>query len=106
MTIFGMAQSPTAAKSHPLWATWVVHRNTRSWPFDETTDPQRSPSDLASIDCPVLLVKGSDSTAYDRAIVDSLGQYLPNASVFELQGGHASHIESFDAFIQLFTTHI
>jgi hypothetical protein len=38
--------------------------------------------------------------------VDVLGDRLPNATVLELPGDHASHIQSIDAFLEAFEKHL
>lgn len=106
LTIFGMAEDSTQAKSHPMWEIWVKHRNTLSWPFEDISDPNRSPRVFATLDCPVLLVKGTKSSTRDRAMVDALGHHMPNSRIVELDGGHASHIESIDRFLEEFEPQI
>lgn len=106
LTIFGMTEDSKQAKTHPMWEIWVKHRNALSWPYENTTNPKRSTTDLETIQCPVLLIKGTNSAPRDRAIVDALGRYIANAQIVELNGGHASHIESIDRFLEEFETRI
>lgn len=106
LVLFGMAADPDQARAHPVWGSWVQHRNALSWPYQESSDPQRSAADLVDLQLPVLLVKGNRSSPRDRTIVDSLRHRLPVARVLELDGGHASHIESLDEFIEQFTSHL
>ena len=106
LTLFGMARSPGEAPGHPAWDSWVEHRAALSWPYEKTGDPHRSIDDLEAIQCPVLLVKGTDSTPRDREIVDTLRNHLPNARTVELAGGHASHIESIDRFMEEFESQL
>lgn len=104
LTIFGLARDPAQARAHPAWSSWVEHRNTLSWPFQESADPDRSIDDLERIQCPVLLVMGTDSAPRDRAMVTALDTLLPDARLLELDGGHASHIESIDHFLEAFAS--
>jgi len=47
--------------------------------------------DYASVTVPTLLIKGSKTRAPTRAVVDLLGEALPNAKVATLKGaGHMS----------------
>jgi pimeloyl-ACP methyl ester carboxylesterase len=61
--------------------------------------------EFARVSCPVLLVKGTHTTDLLKRIVDVLGERLPRASVLELEGDHACHIESIDAFLEAFERH-
>ncbi len=106
LVVFGLVESLEQARNHPMWDRWVKHRNALSWPYQAAVDPSRSVADLAAIDCPVLLIKGSKSTSRDRAMVDALGRHFPNADIAELEGGHASHVESIDAFLAAFEVQI
>jgi hypothetical protein len=54
----------------------------------------------------VLLTKGDRAADLDRRVVDVLGERLPVASVVELEGDHAHHIESIDAFLRALEGHI
>jgi len=47
----------------------------------------------------VLLTKGTQTADWLKRLVDVLGERLPDASVLELEGDHAHHIESIDAFL-------
>jgi hypothetical protein len=83
----------------PQWPNWVPHRQALAalHLLGHTTD--RSLAELEAFDRPVLLIKGSASSRYLRQVVDLLGQRLPRATVVELPGGHASHIESREIFL-------
>ena len=54
----------------------------------------------------MLLFKGTVTADWLKRAVDVLGERLPNASVVELEGDHACHIESIDAFIEAFEEHL
>jgi pimeloyl-ACP methyl ester carboxylesterase len=97
----GLASSKEEARTDPYWERAVPHRMTLSW-YSEDFDRAR----LGNIRCPVLLVKGSVSTEGDRRLVDVLGERLRDATVLELPGDHASHIQSIDAFLEAFEKHL
>ena len=61
---------------------------------------------LANIRCPVLLAKGSSTADWLKRVVDELGERIPGASVIELGGDHACHIQSMDAFLEGFSKHL
>jgi len=106
LEVAGLASSREDARSDPYWERAVPHRMTLSWYSADYDRSVRSIEELASIRSPVLLVKGSVSTEADRRLVDILGERLPTATVLELPGGHASHIESIDAFLEAFERHL
>ena len=56
--------------------------------------------------CPVLLTKGTGTADWLKRLVDVLGEKLPNATVVELEGDHAHHIESIDAFLAALEAHL
>lgn len=102
----GLASSKEEARSDPYWERAVPHRMALSWYSEEYDRSGRSVEELADIHCPVLLVKGSVTTAGEKRVVDILGERLPNATVLELPGDHASHIQSIDAFLGAFEKHL
>jgi pimeloyl-ACP methyl ester carboxylesterase len=53
-----------------------------------------------------LLVRGDVTTETDKRVVDVLAEQLPNATVVELPGDHAAHIESIDAFLEALENHL
>jgi hypothetical protein len=55
---------------------------------------------------PVQLVKGAVSTAWLRRIVDILARWFTQTTVLELEGDHACHIQSMDAFLDALDKHL
>jgi pimeloyl-ACP methyl ester carboxylesterase len=106
LVVAGLSPSVEAARSDPGWDRWFAHRAALSWQSERLDHPARSVAELALVGCPVLLVKGTDSTELDRRLVDVLGERLRDATVIELEGDHASHIESIDAFLAAFERHL
>jgi pimeloyl-ACP methyl ester carboxylesterase len=85
-------------ESLPQWETWVRHRRSlRSGDatFRHTDDPAR----LRAFTAPVLLVTGTGTSPFLRAVHDTLAEALPNARTLELAGGHAPHLAEMDAFL-------
>jgi pimeloyl-ACP methyl ester carboxylesterase len=92
-------------REHPNWGRWEPHKHALSW--QQSVDRSgRSLDDLGSISCPVLLVKGTVTANWLKRVVDVLGQRIPNATVLELEGDHASHIQSIDAFLDALEAHL
>jgi pimeloyl-ACP methyl ester carboxylesterase len=106
LQLAGFVSSAKEAISDPNWERWVPHRMALSWQGEPLDHPDRSVEDLRLITCPVLLVKGTVTAEWERRLVDTLGELLPNASVVELEGDHASHIQSLDAFLEAFELHL
>jgi len=102
----GLASSKEEARSDPYWERAVPHRMALSWYSEDFDRTERSIEELTNIRCPVLLVKGSVTTGAEKRVVDILGARLPNATVLELPGDHASHIQSIDAFLEAFEKHL
>lgn len=106
LEIGGLVPSKEEARSHPYWERAAPHRMALSWFSEDLVWSRRSTEELASIRCPVLLVKGSVATDRDKRVVDVLGERLPSATVLELPGDHSSHIQSIDAFLEAFEKHM
>nr|MDQ6910287.1 alpha/beta hydrolase [Actinomycetota bacterium] len=94
----GFVASRDNARSHPNWQRWVPHRMALSWQGEELDHPPRSVSDLGRVSCPTLLVKGTVTANWLRRVVDVVGGHLPDVTVVELEGDHACHVQSMDAF--------
>lgn len=104
LVVAGLAADVEGVRDHPAWETWSEVRNALSWQgFIGAEKPE---GDVASIACPVLLVKGTDTVPWEKEVVDLLGKRLPNARVVELEGDHAAHIQSIDRFLEELETHL
>jgi pimeloyl-ACP methyl ester carboxylesterase len=99
----GPAKDPRA---HPNWTRWLTHRMALSWQSEQVDHSGRSVAELPRVDCPILLVRGSETAKWLSRVVDVLAGHLPHASVLELPGGHACHIEDIDAFLAGLERHL
>lgn len=102
----GFVSDPAEARSDPYWERAWPHRMTLSWLSEKVMGSEYSIDDLTAVMCPVLLTKGTKTGTTERRIVDLLGRNLPNASVVELEGSHAHHIESIDRFLGELVDHL
>lgn len=102
----GLVDDPADAPNHPAWEQWVPHRAALSWQTEDLADTQHSLDELESITCPVLLTKGTTTQPWQRRVVDVLGEHLPDATVVELEGNHAHHIQRIDGFIEKLEAHL
>jgi pimeloyl-ACP methyl ester carboxylesterase len=105
LELAGFIQPGEDARRNPNWERWAPHKQALSW--QQSVDRSgRSLDELGSISCPVLLVKGTVTADWLKRVVDVLGQRIPNATVLELEGDHASHIESIDTFLDALEAHL
>lgn len=102
----GFVTSSGEARGHPNWQRWVSHRMALSWQGAELDHPARSVDELDRVSCPTLLIKGSVTADWLKQVVDVLGQRLPDATVLELEGDHACHIQSIMEFLEAFERHL
>ena len=97
---FGPAGEPgDDFESLPQWPVWVRNRQVLSI-FGTIHDYTDSLDRLRALDIPVLAVKGTDTTEQDAAVVGDLAAMVPRGRLLELAGGHASHIENIDRFLE------
>jgi pimeloyl-ACP methyl ester carboxylesterase len=94
------------ASENPNWGRWLTHRNALSWQSEAVDRSGRSVEELGYISCPVLLIKGTVTADWLKRLVDVLGDRIPNATVLELPGDHASHIESIEVFLEALEGHL
>ena len=106
LELAGFVDRAQDAPAHPNWERWLANRMALSWQGEKLDHPERSVEELARITCPVLLTKGTRTADWLKRLVDVLGERLPNASVVELEGDHAHHIESIDAFLGALEAHL
>lgn len=102
----GFLSSRSEARAHPNWERWVPHRMALSWQSEELDRSGRSIDELARIDLPVLLVKGTVTGDWEKRVVDELGARIKGARVVELAGDHACHIQSIDRFMDELESHL
>jgi pimeloyl-ACP methyl ester carboxylesterase len=93
-------------RKDPNWARWLPHRMALSWQSEELDRSGRSIDELANIRCPALLVKGTVTTDWENAWSTFWGDRLPTATLLELPGDHAAHIQSIHAFLQALERHL
>jgi pimeloyl-ACP methyl ester carboxylesterase len=106
LELAGFVDSVREAPSHPNWPRWLTHRMALSWQGVALDHPERSVDDLTRITCPVLLTKGTTTADWLKRTVDVLAERLPNATVVELDGDHAHHVESIDEFLAALESHL
>jgi pimeloyl-ACP methyl ester carboxylesterase len=106
LEVAGFVEKARDAPSDPNWERWLPHRMALSWQGERVDHPRRTVRDLARISCPTILFKGTRTAGWLKRLADVLGERLPRASVVELDGDHACHIQSIDAFLEAFEDHL
>ena len=106
LQVAGFIEPGEDAIQHPNWQRWVPHKQALSWQGEKVDRSGRTVEELRTISCPVLLVKGAATADWLKRVVDVLGQRVPSAKVVELEGDHASHIHSIDAFLDALEAHL
>ena len=101
----GLGEPGDDFESLPSWPVWVRNRQVLST-IGTIHDYTDSLDRLRALDIPVLAVKGTDTTEQDAAVVYDLVATVPRGRLLELPGGHASHIENTDRFLEELDTHI
>jgi pimeloyl-ACP methyl ester carboxylesterase len=105
--VAGVLPGDADPRQHPGWPLWVSFRQSLSWASpDFYRDERLSLGDLAAIDRPTLLVRGDRTARWLSAIVDVLAARMPDARLLELPGGHASQLESIEAFVAALREHL
>jgi pimeloyl-ACP methyl ester carboxylesterase len=100
----GLGEPGDDFESLPLWSVWVRNRQVLSI-FGTLWDHTDSLERLRALGVPVLAVKGTETAEFEAAVVDDLAVTAPRVRVLELPGGHASHIENIDRFLDELTRH-
>jgi pimeloyl-ACP methyl ester carboxylesterase len=100
----GLGEPGDDFKSLPSWPVWVRNRRVLSI-IGTIHDYTDSLERLRTLDIPVLAVKGTDTTEQDAAVVYDLVATVPRGRLLELPGGHASHIENIDRFLDDLAKH-
>ena len=86
-------------KTLPQWPAWVRHRQslrTGDVVYRHEDDIRR----VRGFTKPVLLFKGTGSSAFLHQITDILAVEFPHAKMETLPGGHAPHIVSMEPFMK------
>lgn len=106
LELAGFVADSRDAPSHPGWERWVPHKMALSWMSEAMDRFDRSIDELGNILCPVLLLKGTVTADWLKRVADVLAARLPNATLVELEGDHACHIQSMDAFLEALEKHL
>lgn len=101
----GLGTPDTDFTVHPRWPVMVRNRQSLSV-IGAVSDHTDSIERLRALDVPVLAVMGTDSAETDRAITSDIAANAPNATLLELPGDHACHLENSERFLKALEAHI
>ncbi len=101
----GLGAPDTDFEAFPRWPVWVRNRQMLSLTATEW-DHSESLDRLRGLHVPILAVKGTDTSSVLATIVDDIVASAPHATLLELPGGHACHIENTDRFLEELEGHI
>ncbi len=88
-----------------MWEFWLPHRGALA-NQGGLGRKARTLGEVEGFEQPVLLVKGTRSSSWLRDIVDALGRHYPRATVPDLEGRHACHVERIDEFVTRLEEHL
>lgn len=103
----GVAGPETDFSALPQWEFWLACRQVLSWYGDRALrSAEAGIEGFERLDVPTLLVRGTSTAPWLRKVVDVLDGRLRDSRVVELAGGHASMLESPDAFLAALNEHV
>jgi pimeloyl-ACP methyl ester carboxylesterase len=103
----GIGPAGTDFRSHPSWPVWYSSRNALSWFSPRAVESAKAGvMALEAVDCPVLCVRGTGTSPWLSSVVEVLLARLPDASLLELDGGHAALLQNSAQFAAAVTEHV
>ena len=106
LVVAAFIQPSDDATKHPNWERWLLHRNALSWQGNALDRPNRSVDEISNIQAPTLVVKGTVTANWLKRVADDVASRIAGAKLVELEGDHACHIQSIDAFMAAFLGHL
>jgi pimeloyl-ACP methyl ester carboxylesterase len=94
----GFVSAGQSPRELPQWESWIPFRQSlRANPYVVTFNDHVKR--LQEFKRPLLLVKGSGSTAWLHHVIDGLAENVSASRVVEFIGGHACHLVSREKFL-------
>ena len=97
--LLGDCADGRSPRQAPLWNEWVKYRNSLR-ALHTIADYKDEPARLRNLSLPTLVIHGSATVPFHRAINAVLLRVLSKAKPLELAGGHNSPAASPDYFVQ------
>jgi len=103
----GIAGPDTDFAALPQWDFWVSCRQVLSWYGGRAVrSAEAGIEGFERLHVPTLLLRGTTTAPWLREVIDVLGDGLPDVTVVDLDGGHASMLESPEAFLAALAAHV
>jgi pimeloyl-ACP methyl ester carboxylesterase len=103
----GLGAPDTDFKALPQWDFWSSCRQALSWGGELVTRSAAAGiEEFERLDVPTLLIRGRSTAPWLHSVVDILAQGMPDATVVELDGGHACILESPEDFLASLESHL
>jgi pimeloyl-ACP methyl ester carboxylesterase len=103
----GLGPPDTDFRALPQWEFWSSCRQCLSWGGELATRSAAAGIEgFEDLAVPTLLIRGTSTAPWLRSVVDILAQGMPDATVVELDGGHACILESPEDFIAALGSHV
>jgi pimeloyl-ACP methyl ester carboxylesterase len=103
----GLGTADTDFKAMPQWDFWFSCRQCLSWGGELMIDSAATGIEgFERLDVPTLLIRGRSTAPWLSSVVDLLVEGMPNATLVELDGGHACLLESPEEFVAALGRHV
>jgi pimeloyl-ACP methyl ester carboxylesterase len=103
----GLGTADTDFKALPQWDFWSSCRQCLSWGGELMIRSSASGIEgFEHLDVPTLLIRGRSTAPWLSSVVDLLMEGVPNATLVELDGGHACLLESSEEFVAALSHHV
>lgn len=100
----GVAGPETDFRALEAWDFWSSSRQALTW--TDLSSAAAGIEGFEGLDVPTLLIRGRQTAPWIRSTVDVLASGMPNATVFELDGGHACLVEQPGEFLAALDGHL
>ena len=103
----GLGTADTDFRALPQWDFWSSCRQCLSWGGELMTRSAAAGIEgYEGLDVPTLLIRGRLTASWLSSIVDILARGMQDATVIELDGGHACILESPEEFVAGLVSHV
>lgn len=103
----GLGTEDTDFKSLPQWDFWFSCRQALSWGGEKMTSSAAAGIEgFERLDVPTLVIRGRSTSPWLSHVADLLASEMPDASLLELDGGHACILEHPEEFATALASHV
>lgn len=103
----GLGTEETDFRSLPQWDFWYSCRQALSWGGERATSSAAAGIEgFELLDVPTLVIRGRSTSPWLREVAGLLAAEMPEASLVELDGGHACILEDPAGFATALASHV